>query len=382
MAYNLPMPTNSTPSEAIHRPFPPKLLGPFRRVGYVRGLILASTLLLLVSPAGNAQGPKPRIELEVLTTGNAAAGNIRAAHEWMAILKSLDLDRVSMRQSDEALEPTIEKVGTGKATRLRVTGRLDQRGQLRLPGATFGKLDKSRLSQWLRSIDQVQQSNDGGLAFGLDADQLVSLTERLESPINRATQGQSVREVFKSIRSAARVEITLTSRAKRRLSQASARNDVFDDELNGLSTGTSLAAFLRPYGLVAVPEVEDESSEFPRLVVYDVRDAEQTWPVGWPRDTQPHKLVPKLHEFLEVEIDEVPIADVLHSIQGRLEIPFLHDHNGMARKQIDPATTLVSYPAKKTFYSKMIKNVLFQAKLKYEMRVDEAGHPFLWISPR
>jgi len=36
---------------------------------------------------------------------------------------------------------------------------------------------------------------------------------------------------------------------------------------------------------------------------------------------------------------------------------------------------------KRTFYSRILKQVLFQAKLKYEVRLDEAERPFLWVSP-
>ena len=44
------------------------------------------------------------------------------------------------------------------------------------------------------------------------------------------------------------------------------------------------------------------------------------------------------------------------------------------------AQAIVSFPLKRTFYKKALENVLFQARLRSELRVDEAGTPFLWIS--
>ena len=40
----------------------------------------------------------------------------------------------------------------------------------------------------------------------------------------------------------------------------------------------------------------------------------------------------------------------------------------------------VSLPEAKTFYKKILDRVLGQAKLTMELRIDEAGKPFLWIS--
>ena len=332
----------------------------------------------LATTPGWAQSDSVTISMEVLTTGSTNIGHARDAHEWVQLLRSLPIDSVSMRRADGQSKPNVESSESGSAKSLKVTALLNQQGRLQLPGATFRKSDKSQLRQWIADLKTSPRSEGSTYAFGLDADSLVSLTEKLESPLDISTKGKTVRQVFTAIRESSRLPIAVTSKAKQKL--VSNSQITVEDELSGLSVGTSLAALLRPLGLVIAPEEKEPSSL--RMVVHDVRAVEQTWPIGWPRETKPHKLIPKLHEFLEVEIDEVPIMDVLGSVQGRLEVPILYDHNGMARKDIDPKEALVSYPNKRTFYSKMMKNVLFQAKLKYEMRVDEAGRPFLWISPR
>jgi len=58
----------------------------------------------------------------------------------------------------------------------------------------------------------------------------------------------------------------------------------------------------------------------------------------------------------------------------------LIDHNALARQGIDPAKAAVTLPRSKTTYSLALRKLLFQAKLKYEVRCDEADKPFLWIS--
>ena len=110
------------------------------------------------------------------------------------------------------------------------------------------------------------------------------------------------------------------------------------------------------------------------------RDAKESWPVGWPPQHAPGKTLPDLFRSLNVEIDDTPLPDALAAIKQRVNVPFLFDYNAMARYQIEPTKTHVTLPRKKSFYNSIVRDLLRQAKLKHELRVDDAGKPFLWIS--
>ena len=73
---------------------------------------------------------------------------------------------------------------------------------------------------------------------------------------------------------------------------------------------------------------------------------------------------------------------MLAAIQQRVNLPFLLDHNSLARQNIDATQAIVSFPNRSTLHSyrKILDSILFKAKLKSELRVDEAGKPFLWIT--
>jgi hypothetical protein len=147
--------------------------------------------------------------------------------------------------------------------------------------------------------------------------------------------------------------------------------------MQGMSQGTALAAMLRPLGLGFAPHREIGGKVSLKIGVQ--QDLRELWPVGWPVD-KPGKTAPDLYRTLNVEIANTSLAESLSAIQGRLSIPFLFDHNKMERERIDPAAVNASFPAKRTFYNKIINHLLFQAKLKSELRVDEADQPFLWIT--
>ena len=116
------------------------------------------------------------------------------------------------------------------------------------------------------------------------------------------------------------------------------------------------------------------------LLIAAAGEVEESWPVGWPPQDSPFKVAPPLFERLGVEIEKRPLAEALTAIQQRVKIPFVLDHNELLRQGLDPAAILVSHPKGRATYKQILDRVLFQAKLASDLRVDEAGTPFLWIT--
>ncbi|MGD9647552.1 MAG: hypothetical protein AB7U73_17690, partial [Pirellulales bacterium] len=92
------------------------------------------------------------------------------------------------------------------------------------------------------------------------------------------------------------------------------------------------------------------------------------------------ELVPKLFEFLNVEIDGISVGEAVANIAPRLEVPVLYDRAALARHDIDVNSVDAAIPAKRTSYSLLLNRLLFQARLKYELRVDDGNRPFVWIT--
>ena len=106
----------------------------------------------------------------------------------------------------------------------------------------------------------------------------------------------------------------------------------------------------------------------------------EIWPIGWPPEKPLAQTVPSLYEFHNVNVQNATAAKALAAIAARLKVPVLMDYNAMARHGVDPAKTLVSFPSARTTYSLALRKLLFQAGLQFEVRLDEAGKPFLWIT--
>ena len=56
------------------------------------------------------------------------------------------------------------------------------------------------------------------------------------------------------------------------------------------------------------------------------------------------------------------------------------DRAALARHKIDIASINAAVPAKRTSYSLLLQKLLFQARLKYQLRIDDGNRPFIWIT--
>jgi hypothetical protein len=106
----------------------------------------------------------------------------------------------------------------------------------------------------------------------------------------------------------------------------------------------------------------------------------EAWPMGWPPESSERKLAPMLFEFLNVEIAGIPLPKALAALAERLKLSFLIDENALARERIKMDEEKVSVPVGRTYYKRVVDRILAQAMLAGELRVDEAGRPFYWIT--
>jgi len=193
--------------------------------------------------------------------------------------------------------------------------------------------------------------------------------------IEMETKGKLVRDVVKQIVGGMPVTVEIDATAQ----AAIAGSEQVPDDLQGLSRGTALAAAVRPLGLVVL--VTGQGKRAGGLRVTKPTGKYEAWPVGIKpgKNSPPDELVPALFKFINVEINERPLTEAIDAIQGRIEIPVLWDHNALAKHAVD-VQTKVSFAPKKTFYKKIIDDLLYQALLRSELRVDDADKPFLWIT--
>ena len=335
--------------------------------------MLLTVFLTVAWPArpAAAQGSKPRIEFELVTMPGFS---ITRSRKWLDTLKSIPRASVRIRGGRSGDRPEIKAIGSPPSA-YKVTGLLTRGNSLIVVGGEFGISDSARLKRWAEKLatSGPEGLSGGKTPFGLRKDELIKLHSSLAVKVTKSTKGQKPTAVVDQItRSLAlRTDVTLASR------RALAEADPVADELQGLTAGTALAAAIRPAGLVLTVTREGRDLQ---LHIVDFRESKEAWLVGWPNEKPLKDSAPELFKFLDVEITDVPLQKAIDAIQPRLKMPVLIDLNSAAALDIDPATFKVTVPPGRTYYKRILDKALFQAKMKVEIRMDEADRVFLWLT--
>jgi hypothetical protein len=331
--------------------------------------LLVTLFVLLSASVGLAA---PRVSLELATDKGFPIGG---AHEWHKLLSGLGVVNLRIRAATGADQPAVEELGDPKNPSYRVVGILTAGNLLVVPGGKFSPRDGAAIRAWLENLaDQGEAGvTERKSAFGLLGKQLVEVQEDLEQPILFATKGMALADAVDKASRTLKVPTVIDASAKIAMEEV-----VLEDELEGISSGTALAAMLRPAGLVLAPE-RPKGGELQYRIAKPV-EGRESWPIGWPSEKKPIDILPDLYEFVNVEISDTPVNEAVAAIAEQLKVPFLYDRNAMAWHEIDLTKVNATVPSKRSTYSLILQKVLGQAKMKPELRLDEANKPFYWVT--
>jgi len=337
----------------------------------VRGILMTLVAVACVIPCPLSAAAVGRTQLELVGEGSQAA---MLFQPWMQMLGKAGIENVRCRSLKPNDKVGIQVHGTEDNRLYIVTGIVRGTDELLLPPGRFRRSDVGRLARWLDELAEYgpAEQRERKTAFGLRASQFTQIHDDLAQPIPFSTRGLSRREAVARISR----QLTFSIRSDAQTG-AALQGDEIAEELLGLSCGTVLAYVLRPMGYCLVPSLEGSRSTY---AIVKARPDREVWPVGWESDQPTRDLLPALHEFHDVNIEGVAASTALQAIGKLLKVPVLVDHNALARHGVDPDKVLVSHPRSRTTYSLALRKILFQARLTSEVRVDEAGQPFLWVT--
>lgn len=324
-----------------------------------------------------AAEPIERIELEIAAERSVGASLQR---RWYERLKDLGIKRLRIRQARPNETATITaKAGT--PTQFKVVAILSPGDRLLLPGRSVTSRDVAKLKPYF--IRLTEEGVDGVTAargaFGLTQKQFEAIHADLSRPLGVETRGQTINAVIQRLGSRLSIPIQADLASQRTRMQAKVT-----DELAQFTAGTGLAIMLKAEGL-AVRPVVDHGQLMHRVVAAEPHDAGEiseaaTWTIGHKPEARLRQIAPVLLESVQVQIEGYTLGQAIDALRERIDVPIFFDHAALAEQGIDVAKTEVRYPARKTIYKSLLSNILFQAKLKGDVRVDEAGKAFFWIT--
>jgi hypothetical protein len=331
----------------------------------MKSLLSAIAFFMLPSLAFAAE---VAIEIEVAIAPGVV---LTAPQEWADRLGKLGLDRVQIRSARGEEKPSTEFNDT--QTRLHVVAvlkgdvlvtaeRAFRPGQIAELKAHFAKLPERIIEA---GIERGQ--------MGLTELEFHTVLADLGKPLGMSTAGQTVNDMLTHCAGKFRLSIRNASGTELQLRTAKPMTL----ELKDIAAGTALAIALRREELTLRPVHVDKGLE---LVVERYQRDREVWPTGWKAKESPKQLAPKLFEALNFEIDGYTLTKALDALAPRLTVQVIMDEWVLERESIQPEKIQVKVPPKKTFLMNAVSKMLSQARLVGELRIDDAGTPFLWVT--
>lgn len=320
--------------------------------------------------------PTTLIQLELLTGPEA---NALKAADWQKACDQLKIP-CTIRRGLQDDQPGITEKKRGDSFRqLQVVGRLDKTGRLVFADRAFAPGESRRLAEWIEELKTygAQGTPEGQRLWGLSEKQFTSVMESLSKPLAIETQEVPLREVLTGFQFAERHPLRWTAQAEQKRSQLDPAATCAQS-VRGFTQGTALALVLADVGLGFRPRrLPDGSID---LAVVELEDSARVWPIGWYRNVAPADAAPPLFVFREIHFSEIDIEGVLAASTAVTGIPVLVDRPNLRSKQIDLATHDVDFPLRRTTWAQAYDRILGKATCKYELLIDEAGRPFVWIT--
>lgn len=341
------------------------------------GRTIAAVLMLLAAfgatGIGGTDAGAATVSLELVTEPGV---QITAPQEWLQRLADAGVTNVRVRGAEPGDRPAAEQLAPPPRAVYRVTAVLTRNDRVVAPGATFGPRDLAALRDYLERVraDGPEAATAERGAFGLTKPQFEGLFTALTPPLGMKTLGAPLQRVIQHACDRSGVGVDVGPGAEGPLDRAAP----CASELGGLSTGTALAIALREAGLEASPRREPGGPTL--LVLAPLAGGRDAWPAGHPSRRRPFDLAPKLATAIPVEVKGYSLADAVAAVEPRLGVPLIWDHHALRSAGVDPAGVQVSLAKTRTYYLRILEKLLFQARLKPDLRTDESGAPFLWVT--
>ncbi len=326
---------------------------------------------------GMSKAPETEVTLELIASAAAATEHSQA---WGQRLQKLNI-HFQTRQAVVGDKPEVKEQKLGRMRRVTVVAVLDRTGKILCHDRNFTLAEAEKLGEWIRELKTygAQGAPQGKPLFGLDERQFAVVMRELSPVVTADTHGLSLEAALNKLPLPEKHPLRMTPEAQRRARMIES-DKTLRQSTRGLSVGTALVATLGEYGLAFKPlRTPDGKIE---LAVSPREDGQDAWPMGWPLDPDKPQgqIVPALFKVVPVNLDDVPLTDVLTAAAEASEVPILTDYFAIEAEGIEVSELKVTVPVRKTTWGLLLKQVTFPHKLCRRIVADEAGKPFVIIT--
>ncbi len=364
------------------------LVGLFRPAGNSQGFSLRNSAAAQDKKNAGVEPRKPQrddsrtsptyaLNIEVLIQPQPT-DRLRA-QEWGRVFQDLG-HTVSFRAGRPGERLRVENLEETDQRITHVVGNLEKDGRLAIADQRFPLTKPEKLDEYLRQLVRFGASGPPSQSptWGLTDQQLTSvntlLSERVDAPVSLTTPMDAIA----SLGLPDPLEVRFTAAAKDQQFVTQEPGLLSSESLVGLSKGSALAIVLSQAGLGFRPLLESRTTYVLEIDVGG--ESSNLWPVGWKSRQALNTLLPDLYRTIPVDVEDVVVSELIAAVTEKLEIRTFYAAAELGRAGANPWELTYSRKPDRLSPSRLLSLIGDRFQLGLDIRVDESGQCFLWVT--
>jgi hypothetical protein len=328
----------------------------------------------------NADEPTPlRRTLEVEVLIQSQPSYRINAQEWGRVFQQLGYS-VKFREPRGGESPRIEDQDRDDILSTRVVAAMTAEGSIRIGTQKFDTETTQPLIQALEEIRKHGANGppDSSPTWGLTDDQFKEVVQLLATPVENPVELQSSVLAIESIGLPASMKMKFTDAAREQTQGKRTSSALEKIELQGFTKGSAIAIVLSQYGLGFRPryiapgrfDIEIDRGD----------ESSNMWPVGWKPEQSFSEILPAYFRAIPLDVEDVNINALVGAISEKIVVPHFSSAHALKVKGLDIEALKYTRKNDRISPARLLTAIGDKMHLGFDIRVDEAGKMFLWIT--
>ena len=352
------------------------------RLLYCGLIAVVAVLTILVPPSQRAVADEPALsrrslDIEVLIQSQPSY-RIKS-QEWGRVFQKLGYN-VRFREPRSGEAPRVEDLDRDDFRATHVVAAMAASGAIRIGAEQFEIDNPEPLTLVLEKLQRhgAKGPPESSPTWGLTDDQFKEVTRLLGVPCEKTIELQSSILAIESIGLPGNMRMKFTEAARQQALAKRPDSAPESIELQGFTKGSAIAIVLAQYGLGFRPKYIAPGQ-------YDIEidrgdESNNLWPIGWKPEQSFSEILPAYFRAIPLDVEDVEVNALVGAISDKLGVPHFSSAYALTIKGLDLDTLKYTRRDDRIAPARLLTAVGDKFELGFDVRVDEAGKLFLWVT--
>ena len=303
------------------------------------------------------------------------------SQEWGRVFQELGYS-VKFREPRAGEAPRVEDRDREGSQATHVVAAMAADGSIRIGNQQFNIEKTEPLTMVLEEIRRhgAKGPPNKSPTWGLTDEQFKEVIQLLGLPVESPVELQSSILAIESMGLPAHMRMKFTAAAAARQQAAANRPESAPEtlELQGMTKGSAIAIVLAQYGLGFRPKYVAPGQ-------YDIEidcgdESNNLWPIGWKPEQSFSEILPAYFRAIPLDVEDVEVDALVSAIAVKIEVPYFSSAYALTAKGLDINALKYTRKDDRISPARLLTAVGDKLDLGFDVRVDEAGKLFLWVT--